>query len=640
MDQDFHYYGTYAAACCGGWEPREAEHLARCANFVDFLSGDDYWCNWSIKNEGKEIHKITHPRMSMQPISQVQGFTVDHAVWVPFHFLPGNYGETERKGEQGEYISDADWFMLCRPGSSLAQHMMLDTLELLEDENALNEVLKGVPGAVDKDLFVRSLLGVRLHVFADTWAHQDFSGVNSYNANSLDGSGSSTFSGGGFLEVDPKSKKMRAVNVWRSGVGPDDTKAAPLAEKLSVGHGAVGHWPDFSFAQWTYTPRWLVNKGVPLTIYRDNPPHYFDAFDNLTYVLLAASGIRAKKMSLGEARSGFNLNGCNEKFRSLSREVISAYPERYQWTDKTNSLAPPARESCAKKWYKGLQDLGVAPLFVDVKMEPDKKNMVLKGQIGGDAWTRFGTMDVEHNSELHLFELAVDYHYRFVKEWLKDTTGNFALTGKWANYEGPMPAAPIHDRVKRLKCSPGNKWPIELTAKRPGPFEIYMGDKPEPRNVSLTVVREENPPQKLFLKQPHNGDLAAYCGYYALCHYMDKELPLNEYRDDSYTFWRDKGVPEIDILQTIKDAGTGAESILVNKYNFSETSDILQGTKKERFIAASTRYGGHWITYIKGKSHQWWEYDSWKEAPTKIGSDSDLVMLLHNDKVFKLYYKV
>jgi hypothetical protein len=74
-------------------------------------------------------------------------------IWVPFHFLPGAQGDT------------LDEQAVCRPNSAVAKAMVKHMLAAVRhSDNALHR------------------LGVTLHVYVDTWAHQGFSGiVSDYN---------------------------------------------------------------------------------------------------------------------------------------------------------------------------------------------------------------------------------------------------------------------------------------------------------------------------------------------------------------------------------------------------------------------------------------------------------------------------
>ncbi|MCC8421247.1 hypothetical protein [Photorhabdus thracensis] len=155
-------------------------------------------------------------------------------------------------------------------------------------------------------------------------------------------------------------------------------------------------------------------------------------------------------------------------------------------------------------------------------------------------------------------------------------------------------------------------------------------------NGPLSLPKEK--PQDFFLKQPHSGEQKSYCGYYALCHYMGKELDLNDFRDTVYKQYVDIGLPEDEIRQLIVEIGTGMEGIATGKYNFIESKDPTPGIDSGKFMAATNRYSGHWLTYMRDKLGKWWEYDSWKNRPTIIGNEQKLRNQLQTDQMTNIYY--
>jgi hypothetical protein len=73
-------------------------------------------------------------------------------VWVPFHFLPGN-----EPGPAGANSKDDILYrMMCKPDSEIARRMVIDCIQR-----------KQLPFALHR-------LGIALHTYVDTWAHQQF----------------------------------------------------------------------------------------------------------------------------------------------------------------------------------------------------------------------------------------------------------------------------------------------------------------------------------------------------------------------------------------------------------------------------------------------------------------------------------
>ncbi|MEH2105918.1 hypothetical protein [Nostoc sp.] len=88
-----------------------------------------------------------------------------------------------------------------------------------------------------------------------------------------------------------------------------------------------------------------------------------------------------------------------------------------------------------------------APIdLVDTKKEPDQKT-VLSGQIDYNPHSldplgasRYGTLYINLNSDLYLFQIAADYQFHFVKNWTK--THNIGPSNlfddSWSRQLGPI----------------------------------------------------------------------------------------------------------------------------------------------------------------------------------------------------------
>lgn len=146
------------------------------------------------------------------------------------------------------------------------------------------------------------------------------------------------------------------------------------------------------------------------------------------------------------------------------------------------------------------------------------------------------------------------------------------------------------------------------------------------------------PPQSLFIKQGTTGDLKAFCGYYALSHHKNSRLDIDAFRDQVYAQYREIGLPDEEIPQMILSYGTGMEGLATKQYGYSETKSVEAAASKGRFMAATHRYGGHWLTYIAAPDGNWWEYDSCKAAPSLVGDIQALKATLQKDTMTAMYY--
>src|SRR5689334_17155548 len=152
MQIDSHYHATYAIARAAGLKPDVAQSVATCAEFVD-----DNVAQTSVElRDGSrvDVEATAHHTVdteNLEPADQRQ-------VWVPFHFLPGNEGDsfTER--------------LKCRKDSAIAREMVEHHLSLSDKPYAV------------------ALIGIAAHVYADTFSHYGFSGISSRGNRVVNGS--------------------------------------------------------------------------------------------------------------------------------------------------------------------------------------------------------------------------------------------------------------------------------------------------------------------------------------------------------------------------------------------------------------------------------------------------------------------
>ena len=219
MQLDMHYYGTYSMARAAGLSQDAAIIIATCAQFVD-----DNVAKEALEFEdGSRIDSEAtahHPMMLANLDPQDQ-----RRVWVPFHFIPGNIGESYRDK------------MKCRKDSKPAREMIEHHLGFAGRE------------------FSCELIGIGAHVYADTFSHYGFSGISS-RGNFVDNSSIDIKE----ENLDPKIKKYASdkaeeffKNNSENGFSIDNIKGI-FAETASgaLGHGAVATFPDRPYLKWSF----------------------------------------------------------------------------------------------------------------------------------------------------------------------------------------------------------------------------------------------------------------------------------------------------------------------------------------------------------------------------------------------------
>ena len=292
MDRDFHFFGTFAAAAWAGFTERQAMVVASAAQFVDdcteavtHKSTPFRWWPRQMRVHGGAGHLFTPIITSVANMKSWAGTSngdETRQIWMPFHFLPGNASSdldpvVVRENPDGEALD-----LLCRPRSASARDLV---------EFAVARY--GELSVVDEELALM-LVGICMHVFADTFAHQDFAGTASSKLNATrngvwENTGSFTNKGvwkGRRWEPDEGSKKPIAWP-WAVQLATQDPLTAystvPM-DTTSVGHGQMGHLPDVSSIAFDYDPRW---SGESVAIDRNNPEAFLACFMEMVRALRA-----------------------------------------------------------------------------------------------------------------------------------------------------------------------------------------------------------------------------------------------------------------------------------------------------------------------------------------------------------------
>jgi len=233
MQTDMHYYGTYAMARAAGLKPDACKIIATAAQYVDDNAGK----NTVTFEDGAALYldATAHHATDVKNID-----TEDQRdVWVPFHFFPGNEGDTYTER------------LVCQIDSPLAREMVKHNLSLADKAFSLE------------------LMGVTAHVYADTFSHYGFSGVSSrhnmVSFNSIELHGLNEESKRHLQKkIDGFMKKygveasglpnIKAPNIEKLWSKKKDQYSSLVAERVSggLGHGAVLTYPDLPYLMWSF----------------------------------------------------------------------------------------------------------------------------------------------------------------------------------------------------------------------------------------------------------------------------------------------------------------------------------------------------------------------------------------------------
>ncbi len=226
MQEDMHYYGTYAMARAAGLTVKQAEVIAYTAQYIDDSTTND-------SERHKDGGMLEATATAHTHLEAIKNAAADHIeqrkVWVPFHFFPGGKGKT---------LSEK---LKCVKDGPLAQKMVK------------NHIRHAV--AV-QNTYGLQLMGIMAHVYADTFSHYGFSGVSS-RENKVDEKS---------FKLDVKNKEMKDyirgkyINFLKK-YGPKfliENYRTIVSQGVSLatgalGHGAVGTYPDRPFLKWKFT---------------------------------------------------------------------------------------------------------------------------------------------------------------------------------------------------------------------------------------------------------------------------------------------------------------------------------------------------------------------------------------------------
>ena len=146
MQIDYHYYAIYTLCHLAGIKDDVSHQIAYSSQHVDDAK---YNHLLNFKDGG-----IYQQEMSAHKFYKIEALSekVGYDIFMPFHFLPGNVGDTFEER------------LICLSNSKTSLKMMEDTLETIKE-----------PFGVHR-------LGVSLHIYGDTWSHNGFNALKSkYN---------------------------------------------------------------------------------------------------------------------------------------------------------------------------------------------------------------------------------------------------------------------------------------------------------------------------------------------------------------------------------------------------------------------------------------------------------------------------
>ncbi len=268
MQIDGHHTGTYIAARLAGFSHPEADIISYAAQYVDDAINDG---PIRFANSPYMYARIAsaHSMIDYNNLIEVN----NHLAWIPFHFLPGNYTPSDGRSPAVSEMQK----LICRPDSPIARDMLRMALRDRDQPRALHR------------------LGIAMHVYADTFAHQGFIGAMSQgnrasNVTSGDAVNDQRIRSStkkGLLETIQRNvKALIQLIVTSVKIAYKEHRSLfkfwhDFFSGNPLGHAEVDVFPDLPYLQWQYTD-WTGKL-----IVRNNPADYLHAFNMMTKAMQA-----------------------------------------------------------------------------------------------------------------------------------------------------------------------------------------------------------------------------------------------------------------------------------------------------------------------------------------------------------------
>lgn len=385
MNIDFHYYGTFLAARIAGFEEEEAMVIAHAAQYVDESNASmvDSELNnlLGMQPQPTVMDNSEYAKYYEHPFSKWSSdqLTEIHRAWMPFHFLPGNL---ENEIPYQGVTSYDGWFSNWKLDDEQLNHF-----KLICNSNS-NTVLSMINNtSYSESVPNLHMIGLRMHVLADTWSHKYYIGTPAWYINDAGNTVQELYEGKWFdLNFIINSSYLPVIGQDK----PDTRDYCALPPEATydgtvyLGHGRMGHLPDYPYLHYKYSPQWKSNnQGNDKEIEKDNPTEFMSAFTQMVYALECIKN-----------NSPFELN----KYASLDADVKA----------KIQDVINIRKVDQSDDWNNLIDEL------YGSKIAPFNKN----------AWhqrfTAVSTADDKKNTDYYLFNEAALNHMALVENILYD----------------------------------------------------------------------------------------------------------------------------------------------------------------------------------------------------------------------------
>lgn len=276
MDINFHYFAVKSLAVKAGFSADESQLIASYSQFVDdynragtvMLDNVPEFARHLAKKEGRGwcFHCVTTGFSSWFDFAKLLSRDNQRNIAIPFHFIPPQ--PLNAKIPEGS----PDWRVA---PETFEKPTVLRDLMLYAKERYRN-----APAARENLI----LIGLLLHVFADTYAHQKFSGFGGW------------WNHGVVTSSYDNLEQSHAPRVTAEANGEPAALDGGLPSPF-VGHATFGHSPDETFLCFTARQKKRDHTLFDLKYTRDNTAEFLLCARRLLNFLRDCRGLKALSQS-------------------------------------------------------------------------------------------------------------------------------------------------------------------------------------------------------------------------------------------------------------------------------------------------------------------------------------------------------
>lgn len=238
MQQDFHYYCVTVLAKAAGFSKKDALIIGYASQYVDDATESEL-IQLDIPGADLKFDPVRTAYAGLKLVGSLS-WSAQKRVYIPFHFIPP-LPFSPQESESFSFVTQPA--VGGRDGKKSFAELLLDEAASESRRNHKRRLCR---------------IGVALHTYADTWAHQRFSGRHSREENDVEN-----------------------IHVWIRGNYKHRKLENLILDMLpQIGHAEAGFFPDLAFQKWKYDSRPAPN------VERDNVEQFFKAaraiYDALT----------------------------------------------------------------------------------------------------------------------------------------------------------------------------------------------------------------------------------------------------------------------------------------------------------------------------------------------------------------------